>query len=94
MQVAEAAHAERAKNGFAAGERDEAFAVLESTHDDFATAALSLVPPDYVRKVPVTYEAGKAPHDTSPADIVGWLTDHNREHVPQITQLRAAAPKS
>jgi hypothetical protein len=89
----EAAHAERAKTGFGAGERDEAFAVLESAHDDFATAALSLVPPDYVRKVPITYRAGDVPHDTSPADIVGWLTDHYREHVPQIRELAARAPK-
>ena len=52
------------------------------------------MPPDYVRKVPVTYKAGEAPHDTSPADIVRWLTDHYREHLPQITKLAAAAPKS
>ena len=90
----EAAHAERAKNGFSAGDRNEAFALLESTNDDFATATLSLVSPDYVRKVPVTYKAGEAPHDTSPADIVRWLTDHYREHVPQIKKLAAAAPKS
>ncbi|SRR5258708_28376868 len=87
----EAAHAARAKSGFGADERSEAFALLESAHDDFATAALSVVPPDYVRKVAVTYKAGEAPHDTSPADIVGWLTDHYREHVPHISELVAAA---
>ena len=87
----EAAHAKRAKTGFPAGERDEAFAVLESTHDDFAAAALSLVAPDYVRKVPVTYKSGEAPHDTSPADIVGWLTDHYREHVAQVREMAAKA---
>lgn len=90
----EAAHAARAKTGFPAGERDEAFAVLESVHDDFATAALSLVALDYVRAVPVRYKADQAPHDTSPADIVGWLTDHYREHVPHIAKLAAAAPQS
>ena len=87
----EAAHAERAKKGFPAGDRDEAFAVLESTHDDFAAAALSLVAPDYVHKVPVTYKSGEAPHDTSPADIVGWLADHYREHVAQVRDLAAKA---
>lgn len=89
----EAAHAARAKTGFAAGERDEAFAVLESTHDDLATAVLALVPPDYVRQVPVTYKPGEAPHNTSPADIVGWLTSHYREHASHIKELAAAAPK-
>jgi len=53
-----------ALSGFSAGDRNEAFAGLESTHD------------------------------TSPADVIGWLADHYREHVPQITQLAAAAPKS
>lgn len=89
----EAAHAARAKTGFAAGERDEAFAVLESTNDDFAAAALSLVPSDYARHVPVTYKPGEAPHNTSPADIVAWLTDHYREHAPHIKELAAAAPQ-
>ncbi len=86
----EAAHAARVQQGFPAGERDEAFALLEAAHDDLATAALSLVPPDYVRNVPVTYKPGEAPHDTSPSDIVRWLTTHYREHVPQVTRLAAA----
>ena len=90
----EAAHAARAKTGFLSGERNEAFAVLESTHDDLATAALSLVPPDYVRQVPVTYKPGEAPHNTSPADIVGWLADHYREHAAHVRDLAAAAPKA
>ena len=90
----EAAHAKRVEEGFPAGERDEAFALLEAAHDDLATAALSLVPPDYVRNVPVTYKPGEAPHDTSPSDIVRWLTTHYREHVPQISSLAEAAPKT
>jgi hypothetical protein len=88
----EAAHAARAKTGFGPGERELAFAVLESTHDDFATAALSVAPPDYVRQVPVTYKPGEAPHNTSAADVVGWLTDHYREHAPRI--LMAGEPKT
>ena len=87
----EAAHAQRAQTGFGTGERDEAFALLESAHDDLAQAALSLVAPDYVRKVPITYKSGDAPHDTSPADIVGWLADHYREHVAQVRDLAAKA---
>src|SRR5260221_2991964 len=90
----EAAHAKRVQQGFPAGERDKAFALLESAHDDLATAALSLVPADYVRNVPVTYKPGEAPHDTSPSDIVRWLTTHYREHIAQITGMSAAAPKS
>ncbi|MEA2661117.1 MAG: hypothetical protein QOH08_689 [Chloroflexota bacterium] len=88
----EAAHAKRAKTGFAAGERDEAFALLEAAHDDFAEAVLAIQPQDYGRRVPVTYKGGDVAHETSPADIVGWLTDHYREHVPDIQRMAGAAP--
>jgi DinB family protein len=87
----EAAHAERCKRGFGAGEREEAFALLESANDDFGAAVLRLEPRDYARRVPVTYKAGEAPHDTSAADIVGWLTGHYREHVPAITAMKQKA---
>lgn len=90
----EAAHAARCKSGFGPGERDEAFALLESAHDDLCTAVLGLEPQDYTRKVPVTYKLGDKPFDTSPADIVGWLTEHYREHVPHVEQLKAAAAKA
>lgn len=92
----EAAHAQRCERGFAAGEREEAFALLESANDDFGAAVLRLEPQDYGRKVPVTYKAGQSPHDTSAADIVGWLVGHYREHVPQITAMKAkaAAPQA
>jgi uncharacterized damage-inducible protein DinB len=91
----EAAHAQRCKDGFGADERDEAFALLEAAHDDLGEAVLRLDPQDYGRKVPVTYKAGDAPHDTSAADIVGWLTDHYREHVPQVgaMAMKAGVPK-
>jgi hypothetical protein len=87
----EAAHATRVQTGFSSGERDQAFALLESANDDFVTAALSLVPSDYVRNVPVTYKPGEAPHDTSPSDVVRWLTDHYREHSPQVAGMAKAA---
>lgn len=90
----EAAHATRCQTGFAAGERDEAFALLEAAHDDFAEAALTVQPQDYTRRVSITYKTGDTAHDTSPADIVGWLTDHYRQHIPDIQKMAAAAPKS
>ena len=87
----EAAHAKRARTGFGAGERDEAFALLEAAHDDFAEAVLAIQPQDYARKVSISYKAGQPPHDTSPADVVGWLTDHYREHVPDVRQRTGGA---
>jgi hypothetical protein len=90
----EVAHAKGAQTGFAADERDEAFALLESAHDDFAESVLTVQPQDYAKKVPVTYKGGDAAHDTSPADVVGWLTDHYRQHAPDVEKMAAAAPKS
>ena len=90
----EAAHAKLAKAGFAAGERDEAFALLESAHDDFAEAVLTVQPQDYPAKVPVMYQTGDGAHPTSPSDVVGWLTDHYREHTRDVQKMAAAAPKS
>jgi DinB family protein len=89
----EAAHAKRAASGFAAGERNEAFALLESAHDDFAESVLTVQPQDYGRKVAVTYTAGAAAQDTSPSDIVGWLTHHYREHVADVQRMARSAPK-
>ena len=90
----EAAHAKRCQTGFGAGERDEAFALLEAAHDDLAEAVLTVQPQDYARRVAITYKAGDTAHDTSPADIVGWLREHYRQHIPDIQQMTAAAPKS
>ena len=87
----EAAHAKRCQTGFAAGERDEAFALLEAAHDDFAKSVLTIQPQDYGRKISITYKAGDTAHDTSAADIVGWLTGHYREHVPNVQKMAARA---
>jgi DinB family protein len=89
----EAAHAKRAASGFGAGERNEAFALLESAHDDFAESVLTVQPQDYGRKVPVTYKAGSAAQDTSPSDIVAWLTQHYRQHVADVQKMAGNAPK-
>ena len=84
-------HAKRCQPGFAAGERDEAFALLEAAHDDFARSVLTVQPQDYGRKTSITYKAGDTAHDTSVADIVGWLTGHYREHVPNVQKMAARA---
>jgi hypothetical protein len=90
----EAAHTKRAQTGFAAGERDEAFALLESAHDDLAKAVLTVQPQDYPARVPVTYKGGESAHPTSPSDVVGWLTGHYREHIPDVRKMAGRAPAS
>jgi ketosteroid isomerase-like protein len=46
---------------------------------------------DVERKAPVWYPGGAEAFPTSAADVLGWLTDHYREHVPQIEALTAEA---
>ena len=72
---------------------DEAFALLESAHDDFATAVLTVQPQDYARKVAVMHKAGETASDMSPADVVGWLTEHYREHAGEATGMAAKASR-
>jgi ketosteroid isomerase-like protein len=46
---------------------------------------------DLDRKAPVWYPGGNEAYPTSGADVLGWLTDHYAEHVPQIRALAAEA---
>jgi len=41
------------------------------------------------RAAPVIYSAGSAPYPTSARDILGWLSDHYREHTAQIQAMLA-----
>jgi hypothetical protein len=34
------------------------------------------------------------PHPTSPSDVVGWLTGHYREHIPDVRKMAGRAPAS
>jgi ketosteroid isomerase-like protein len=45
---------------------------------------------DLDRKASVWYPGGSEAYPTSAADVLGWLTDHYREHVPQLEALVAA----
>lgn len=43
----------------------------------------------FARQAPVVYAAGSEPYPTSARDIMGWLTDHYREHVDQTGAILA-----
>jgi ketosteroid isomerase-like protein len=45
---------------------------------------------DLDRKAPVWYPGGKEVYATSATDVLQWLSDHYREHVPQVETLIAA----
>ena len=44
---------------------------------------------DLDHKAPVWYPGGSEAYPTSAADVLGWLTNHYREHVPQLQALVA-----
>ena len=79
----------RARSGMTPAERSAALAATERLHGAVRSRLAALAPGDFGRRAPVRYAPGGDPLPTSPADVVGWLTDHYREHVPQVGDLVA-----
>jgi hypothetical protein len=78
----------RARAGLNAKERLRALYDMERLHAAVLTSVGRLKNEgDWTRKAAVVYGEGQDPYPTSPEDIVGWLTDHYREHVPQSGEL-------
>jgi hypothetical protein len=44
----------------------------------------------FTRQAAVTFSGSSEPYQTSPADVVGWVRDHYREHTQQIADLVSA----
>jgi hypothetical protein len=80
---------QRAKAGLTPDSRREALADAASVHRAVLETANELPEESWSRKAPVVYGAGQDPYPTSPEDVMGWLTDHYREHVQQCPELVA-----
>jgi len=80
----------RAKAGLTAAERKASLEEQSGLHRFVKEAAAGLSATDWSRKTPVIYGEGQDPYPTSPDDVVGWLRDHNREHVQQCPELIAS----
>lgn len=53
--------------------------------------AIRLTPAEsFARKAAVTYSGSREPYPTSPADVVGWVRDHYKEHTQQVADLVSA----
>jgi ketosteroid isomerase-like protein len=78
----------RAKEALQAGEVVAELATTEKLHQHL-TGMIEGVAADLDRKAPVWYPGGAAAYPTSAADVLGWLTDHYGEHVPQLEALVA-----
>jgi hypothetical protein len=60
---------------------------MAGSHKAVLEAARRLSGERWWHKTPVVYGAGQDPYPTSAEDIIGWLTDHYREHVQQCPDL-------
>jgi hypothetical protein len=73
-----------------ASERAGLVATVKAKHDQLRQRFDPLSDEEYERSAPVIYDAGGQPYPTSAGLIVGWLTDHYREHIQQIQELLAS----
>jgi hypothetical protein len=79
----------RAKAGLSAGTRRAALAEMMAIHESVRDSARGISDDSWARKTPVVYGEGQDPYPTSAEDIIGWLSEHYREHVEQCPELVA-----
>lgn len=84
---AEATALEGAKRGLETHLRGKSLDEMGRLHNSVLNTAKKLPASDWTRKADVIYGAGQDPYPTSPEDLLGWLTDHYREHVQQSADL-------
>lgn len=77
----------RAKAGLTAAGRRKALAEMAALHASVMDAIQRVPVESWSRKAPVVDVPGHDPYETSPEDIVGWLSEHYREHVQQCPEL-------
>lgn len=82
-------HAELAATHPTGAERAGMLRELARAHQQVHARIASLTDATFTRQAPVIYSAGAAPVPTSARDIMGWLTDHYREHTEQVGTILA-----
>ncbi len=75
-------------------DREAALTEMEAAHDALAGKLRELAYEDFSRKAPVYYPGSTDPYPTGAADILGWVTDHYREHIPHVAELLAGWEKT
>ncbi len=78
---------ERARRGLLPAERRQALDEMAHLHAGVRARCGELPASDWSRKAAVVYEVDEDPLQTSPEDLVRWLTEHYREHVEQSADL-------
>ena len=60
---------------------------MEAAHDELAAKLRDMAYEEYSRQAPVYYRGSDEPYATRASDIIGWVTDHYREHAKQVTEM-------
>jgi hypothetical protein len=76
-----------ARLGLTSRQRREELDAMERLHRDVTAEVAALDAAAWARQTPVVYGPGEEPYPTSPEDVLGWLTEHYREHVQQSADL-------
>ena len=79
----------RSLAGLTPAERGRELAELSSLHEDVKRTAGTLPAAAWEEKTAVVYGDAADAYPTSPDDVIGWLRDHYREHVPHAGELLA-----
>ncbi len=79
---------ERARSSLHPTEVNVELANLDRLHDGISRKIIGFGG-DWSRKAPVFFGESAEALPTSAADVLGWLTDHYREHVPHLAALQA-----
>jgi DinB family protein len=78
------------RDGFGGEARAAVLGEMRSAHAALVDAVEGAGADAFRREVAVTYSSGSEPFATSPALIVGWVNDHYKEHIAQVTELVSA----
>jgi hypothetical protein len=78
------------RDGFDGEARAGVLDEMRSAHAALVEAVQGAGADAFRREVAVTYSSGGEPFGTSPALIIGWLQDHYKEHIEQVTELVSA----
>jgi hypothetical protein len=78
------------REGFGGEARGAVLEDMRSAHSAFVDAFRSTREAALREQVPVTYGSSTEPHPTAPADVMGWVLDHYREHTQQVGDLVSA----
>jgi hypothetical protein len=78
------------RDGFRGDSRSEILAQMRKAHTGLTDAVRAEPAEWFVRQAPVTYSGSTEPYPSSPADVVGWVRDHDVEHTQQIADLVTA----